>query len=436
MSNLDDLVKINISASTATPTKPGFGTILIAAQKLPAGFTMRTRSFASLTEMTDFGFAVTDPAYLCAQKMKAQNPSITSWKVGKRANKTVQTLKLKCKSNVQGDVYTVTINGTPITYTVLAAATTTTVATAIELLIEAVTGVDSTSATDTITFTVTAGAGELIDVKGWSTNFEFTDASADPGLAADLAAIKAFDNNWYGLALDSASEAEVNVAALFVETEKKLFVPNSSDFGCEDVANVTDVMSDIKGAAYARTGVLYSRSQLLSYSGPAWMAKQFTQNPGSDTWMFKTLAAVTVDVLNDAGRAAILGKNGNCYTATSGINMTEQGKSGAGEYLDITRFVDWLRAEIQFRVFSALVNNSKIPYTDEGIDLISSIISGALKFGVERGGLVKGTTSVTFPLAADIDSATRGLRSLTGGKFAGKLAGAIHSLDIAGLLTN
>lgn len=435
MSNLDDLVTINISASTATPTKPGFGTILIAAQKLPAGFTSRTRSFGSLTEMTDFGFLVNDPAYKCAQKMKAQNPAITAFKIGKRLNKVTQTLKLKCKSAVQGDTYTATINGVVINYTVLAAATTTTVATAIELLVEAVTGVDSTSATDTITFTVTAGIGELVDVKDWSTNFEFTDATTDPGLAADLAAIKAFDNNWYGLALDSASEAEINIAALFAETEKKLFVPNSSDFGCEDVAVTTDIMSDIKAAAYARTGVLYSRSQLLSYSGPAWMAKQFTQNPGSDTWMFKTLASVTVDVLNDAGRASVLSKNGNCYTATSGINMTEQGKSGAGEYFDVTRFVDWLRAEIQFRVFSALVNNSKIPYTDEGIDLIQSIIAGALKFGVERGGLAKGSTSVTFPLVADIGSATRATRALTGGKFSGVLAGAIHSLTIAGSLT-
>lgn len=433
MSNLDDLVKINISASTATPTKPGFGTILIAAQTVPAGFTMRTRSFASLTEMTDFGFLVTNPAYLCAQKMKAQNPAITSFKIGKRANKCTQTLKLKCKSAVQGDTYTVTIGTLSITYTVLAAATTTTVATAIAALIIGWGTV--TTSTDTITITQTAASGTLIDVKAWSTNFEFTDTTPDPGLAADLAAIKAFDNNWYGLALDSNSEAEVNVAALFVETEKKLFVPNSSDFGCEDVAVVTDVMSDIKGAAYARTGVLYSRSQLLSYSGAAWMAKQFTQNPGSDTWMFKTLAAITVDVLNDAGRAAILGKNGNCYTATSGINMTEQGKSGAGEYFDITRFVDWLRAEIQFRVFSALVNNSKIPYTDEGVDLISSIIAGALKFGVERGGLVKGSTTVTFPLVADIDPATRATRSLAGGKFGGRLAGAIHTLDISGSLT-
>ena len=431
--SLDDLVSINISAATVTPTKPGFGTILIAAQKVPAAFTMRAKLFASLTEMVDFGFLVTDPAYLCASRMKAQNPSIKNFKVGRRALPGTQTVQLKCMSAVEGDTYSITINGTALTYTVLAAATTTTVATALELLTEAVTGVTSSSSTDTVT--CVAAAGTLLDYKEWSSNIELTDATADPGIATDLAAIQAYDKNWYGLALDSNSEAEIEAAAAWVESNKKLMVCNSSDYGCEDSGSTTDVMADIKASAYARTGVLYSRAQLLSYSGAAWMAKQFPQNPGSDTWKFRTLAGVTVDTISAGSRANVLAKNGNTYTDTSGINITENGVSGSGEFLDITRFVDWLRAEIQFRVFSALVNNSKIPYTDAGVDLIASIISGALDLGVSRGGLVKGTTSVSFPAVADIDSANRATRLLSDGQFAGRLAGAIHSLEISGTLT-
>lgn len=434
--SLDDLVTINISAATTTPTKPGFGTILIAAQKVPAAFTMRTRLFASLTEMTDFGFLVTDPAYLCAQKMKAQNPAITNFKVGKRALPCTQSVKLKCTSAVAGDAYSITVNATTINRTVPGSSTAIAEATAIAALIGAVTGVTASSGgTDTITVTATAGAGVLNDFSAWSTNFQLTDNTADPGLATDLAAILTFDKDWYGLALDSNSKAEIAAGALFTETNKKIFVPNSSDYGCEDAASTTDAMYATKAAAYSRTGVLYSRSQLLSYSGAAWTAKQFTQTPGSDTWKFKTLATVTVDTISGGARANILAKNGNCYTATSGVNITEEGWSGAGEYLDIVRFVDWQRAEIQFRVFSALVNNGKIAYTDAGVDLIGSIVDGALSTGVDVGGLVKGTTSVTFPKVADIDPATRATRALTGGKFAGRLAGAIHNLVLNGSIT-
>lgn len=436
---LDDLVKINISASSVTPTQAGFGTILIAAQKVPVTFTARTRVFSSLTEMTDAGFSTSDPAYRCAQKMKSQNPAIGSFKVGRRANKLTQSIRLTCTSAVTGDIYSLKINGNAVTYTVPGASTTTTVATALEVLIEAVAGVDSVAATNTITMTATAGAGELLNVTEWSTNLQLQDITTDPGgstgLANDLAAILAFDNDWYGLVLDSNSEAEVNIAAAFVESNKKLFVPNSSDWGCEDVATTTDIMSDVKAAAYARTAVLYSRAELLSYSGAAWMAKQFTQAPGSDTWKFKTLAGVTVDTLSAAARASVLSKNGNVYTATSGVNITEEGKSGSGEWLDVTRAVDWLRARMQFLVFSALVNNSKIPYTDAGVDLIGLLLKQALDEAVDVGMLAPGTTSVTFPKVAAIASADRAARKLSGGRFAGRLAGAIHELDINGTIT-
>lgn len=435
--SLDDLVTINISASTNTPSKPGFGTILIAAQKVPVAFTNRVRTFGSVKEMIDFGFAVDDPAVLCATKIKAQNPTVTNFKVGKRLHKLTQTIELTCLDATEGHTYALNVAGHDIAYTVLAAATTTTVATAIAALIDALSEVAATSSTNKITITTTAG--ELFNVKGWSSNLQLRDKTTDPGgsngLNDDLTAIYAEDREWYGLALDSQSPAETAIAALFVEANKKIFSPNTSDYDCEDSVSTTDIMYVLKAAAYARTGCLYSRAELLSYSGPAWMGKQFVAKPGSDTWAYKTLATVTVDTLTAGARTAILNKNGNVYESVSSINITEFGKSSAGEWFDITRFIDWLAAEAQFRVFNTLANNAKVAYTDDGVDLLLSQIDGALEAGVDAGGLVKGTTSVTAPLVADIDPATRNTRRLNGVKFGGRLAGAIHTLDIAGSLT-
>lgn len=432
--SLDDLVNVSISASSSTPSKPGFGTILIAAQKVPVAFTSRARTFASLKEMTDFGFLTTDPAYLAASAAKAQNPAITNFKVGKRLLPCTQTIVLTCMSAVEGDVYNLSVAGHAITYTVLSSATPTTVATAISALIDALSEVSSTHSTSHIT--VTAPAGTLFDVKGWSDNLQLRDTTTDPGIATDLAAILTADANWYGLALDSQSPAETLAAAAWVEANKKVFAANTSDFDCTDSNSTTDIMFAVKAAAYARTGVLYSRSQLLSYSGCAWTGKQFAgYQPGQDTWAYKTLAGVTVDALTGSDRAAILGKNGNTYEQVSNVNITNYGTTGSGEYFDITRFIDWLRAEIQFRLYAALVANKKISYTDAGIDYISSIIGSALEAGVENDGLVKGTTFVTTPKVGDIDSATKATRVLSGVKFGGQLQGAVHNLVIAGELT-
>jgi len=435
VSFLDDLVSVSITSSSVTPSKPGFGTILIAAQKVPVGFTNRVRKFGSLKEMTDFGFLTSDPAYLCAQKIKAQNPSLNSWKVGKRLNKTTQSVTLKCLSAVEGDVYTATINGTTITRTVPAASTANNEATAIEALIEAISGIDSSVSTDTITVTATAGAGTLFDVKDLSTNFEFKNTSADPGLAADLAAISAEDNDWYGLALDSASAAEIAVATVFVESEKKFFAWNTSDTKCGDANSTTDIFYTQKALAYARSGGLFSKSQLMSYSGAAWTAKEFVENPGSATMHLKTLAGVQVDTLTAAEASAVKAKNGSVYVSVSDINVTMGGKTASGEWFDVTRFIDWLKAELQFRVFTLLVNNKKVPYTDLGVDAVIAVINGGLDLGVERGGLEKGTTSVTAPKVADVDVGTRAARRLEDVKFSGKLAGAIHELVIAGEVT-
>lgn len=440
--SLNDLVQMNISASTQTPSKPGFGTILIAAQKVPAGFLTRFRQFGSLTEMTDFGFSTSDPAYLCAQKCKAQDPAIERFIVGKRLNKVTQTVELKCTSAVKGDVYKITIGGTTVTRTVGNGSSTDAEAAAIAALIDAISGVSASAATSSNIVTVEADAeGELVNFKDWTDNIELTDVTQDAGgesgLAADLAAIKAACTlDWYGLALDSNSQEEIEVAALFTETEKKLFVPNNSDHGCGDAGTTTDVMSALKAAAYARTGVLWSKKELLSYSGAAWMAKQFAgAKPGEDTWAFKTLAGVTVDNLLDGERSAILAKNGNFYAPTSDVNITERGTSAAGEFLDVTRFVDWQKAEIQFRVFFALVNNKKIPYSDLGIDAIGAIIDGALGAGEEAGGLIPGTRQVTVPKRSTISGSTAATRKLSGAKFTAKLAGAIHELEIDGSLT-
>jgi hypothetical protein len=438
--SLDDLVNITISASAATPTKPGFGTTLIAAQKVPAGFINRVYKFGNLSEMTSFGFSVNDPAYRCAQKQFAQDPSPESVLVGKRLNKTTQTFTLTCTSAVEGDTYQVKLvstAGVETTYTrvVPAASTTTAEATALAALIDAHAQVSATAAGAVVT--VTGTLGELVNAKEWTDNLRFQDTTPDPGLAADLAAIKAATNlDWYGLALDSNSEAEINVAALFVETEKKLAAFTSADYGCMDPAVTTDVMSDLKAASYARSGVLHSKKELLSYAGPAWMAKQFAgAEPGEDTWKFKTLASVTAYEYSSAERTGILDKKGNLYSPTSGVNITENGWTGAGEYFDITRFVDWLKAEMQFAVYSAFVNNKKIPYTDPGIDYIATLIKGVLEEGVEAGGLDKGTTSVTVPRASTISSATKATRKLSNVKFKGKLSGAIHDLEIAGSLS-
>lgn len=425
---LDDLVKIDISLSGAVPTQASFDTILIAAQTVPGTFTNRVRLYSSLDEMTSAGFLVTDPAYLCAQKLQMQGAE--KWKIGRRANKGTQIVKFTVLSAVEGELFTITRGSTELTYTAPATPTTSSVATAIAALF---TGASTATAAGAVVTVTTAAAGTLLDYSAWSDNLAFQDATVDPGLAADLAAINTEDSDWYGLALDSASQREIEAAAPWVEANRKLFVPNTSDTANMDPGSSTDVLAKVALAAYARTGgPLVSKKRLLAYSGPAWMAWAFGNDPGSDTWKFATLRGVDADTFTSGERAAILAKKGNLYLVVSGLPMVEEGWSGSGEWLDVTRGIDWLRARLQFRGFYLFKNSKKIPFTDAGGDRVGLEVRGALQEGADVGLLDGASISVTIPKVASIPAPDRAARKFRKIKFSARLQGAIHSLEIDG----
>jgi hypothetical protein len=129
------------------------------------------------------------------------------------------------------------------------------------------------------------------------------------------------------------------------------------------------------------------------------------------------------------------GKNVNHYTNVAGLSITRPGEAASGQFLDITRFVDWLTARIEESVFALIANSAKLPYTDQSVDLVKGQIYARLLDGVAVGGLVKGSISVEAPLVADVDSADRADRILPDVSFGGQLAGAVHTVVIQGNLT-
>jgi hypothetical protein len=123
-----------------------------------------------------------------------------------------------------------------------------------------------------------------------------------------------------------------------------------------------------------------------------------------------------------------------------GINVTRQGYSATGEFLDVTHFVDFLFARIQETIFAALAQASasgkKIPYTDTGVDTIRGLILAVLNRGITQGGLAASPAPVvTAPKVADVDPADRAARILPDVAFTATLAGAIHKTQIEGILS-
>lgn len=511
---LQDIVDVTISATTSTPTRPGFGTPLIAAYHTK--YADRVRVYNLPNDLLSDGFATTDDVYLAATAVKAQNPSVKKFKVGRLALPVSDVLTMQILDATVGDVVAFTLEGHAFSYTIakpsltaasgdtitfaasdhsiarssgswlsdgfavgqtimvsgtssnnalsgtitgvtsskitfasgvtdegplsstavvsVTAQTDSGVANAVEALINAAsiaTLASVTASTDTLTISA-ASAGHTLRLAGWDTaKVAIENTSTDAGIATDLAAIAAADNDWYGLGLTQQGKATVVAAAAYANTNKKLFgydTPSSSVLG----SGSSDVASTLKAAAYEHTFGMYNGQDTKAYPALALMGSRLSQTPGSDTWAFKILKGILPDTLTPTQYSHAMAKNINIYTTVGNANITQFGKSADGEFTDTIRFIDWLTAQVQVNVFAALAAMPKIPFTDAGISVVVGMIMAALSDGVKAGGLVLGSIAVQAPAAADVDTIDKQNRNLPDVTFSGTLAGAIHSVTITG----
>jgi len=349
---LKDIVTVNITRETTSVAVAAFNVPMIlssfATSKTTTAFT-RARSYGSIKDMTDDGWASTDAVYKMANAIFAQNPSVSRVVVG-RAD------------------------------------------------------------------------------------------SGDADVAASLAAIQAEDNSWYGLVVDQAFEDDVADIAAWVEANKRLGFYWTTDADVPDATKTTDIASTLKGMAYDRAVTIWNpmpmdgATEKPDYPDAAWVGEGFPYEPGTSTWAYKTLKGISP--ANVSGKETTLqNKNCNYYSEVGGVNITQEGKVASGEWIDIIIGTDWIEARLSEAVYSALVNNRKIPYDDSGITLIEGLVKGVLNQAAAAGILQADSIVVTVPRYADIPQADKLARKLPDVKFTALYQGAIHRTTINGTIS-
>ncbi len=300
--------------------------------------------------------------------------------------------------------------------------------------------IDSTSEND-VDITITANAGRIVPIDMLDMRIEdltYEDVTVNPGIEDDLNAIVDADPDWYGLAIDSNSPAEVEAAVAWLETQRRIGVFSTANSEAFDPEADDDLLSTLKAAAYTRSTVIASKHKNNDHRATAWLSEELVKTPGSSTWAFKTLTGIEVDRLTSAEFAAVQAKYGSTYTSVGGVNITFEGKTPANEYMDIPHFIDKLHSDIQLAVFALLTTNDKLPYTDYSVELVKNTILAVLIRATKRpieGLRANPAPTVTAPLVADIDIADRAARRLPDVEFSAELSGAIHKLVIRGKVT-
>lgn len=261
--------------------------------------------------------------------------------------------------------------------------------------------------------------------------------SNDATIDAALNAIANENNDWYGIVVDQSLVSSFADVASWVETAKKFAIFWITDVNAYDPSKSTDLASVLKLANRNRSAVVWHATPAggADYPDAAWMGEGFPYEPGTSTWAYKTLNGVTPDTLLASQENALKNKNCNYYMTVGGVSITQEGKVASGEYIDIIIGTDWIEARLREAVYSALVNNRKIPYDDTGIAMIEGLVKGVLNEAASKGILQADSIAVTVPKYADIPQADKLARKLPDVKFSALYQGAIHSVTINGTIS-
>lgn len=438
--NIEQIVDVTISRESTAVTQAGFGVMMFLGKHKV--FNEIAKTYSTLAELLEDGFAATDPEYLAASVYFGQEISPESIVIGRQVTDDNQVLTFQAAAQA-GISYILTIGvGTDaaetFTYTSVGAETAAQVANGMTLLVNASgtlaatlndTAADGTAivAPDVATTPYTLALGDGISV-ALSTSQTFTDALTAVNEEADF----------YGVAIYSRQEADQLEAAAWANGNKKIFGYATAD--SDDITTSTlGIIGQMQTLNYDRVFGVWDENagvgqgDATEYPEAAWMGNRLQSNPGSSTWAFKTLSGISVNKMATTQSINVRNKNGNTYETVGGVGITREGKMSSGEYIDIIRGIDWLEARMEERIYSRLVNLDKIPYTNDGIAIIEAEVRAQLQEAVVQGVLDgEAGFTVTVPRIADISLNDRANRILPDITFEARLAGAIHKTTVKG----
>jgi hypothetical protein len=431
MGNLSDIVAVSIIAETAKLSQAGFGIPLVTS--FTAAWAERTRTYATLAEL-GVDFATTTPEYKAAAKIFGQSPTVTSVMVGRCALPPTQRYRLT-PTAVNGYTYRWKVNGTAQSYTADSATSATEIIAGVKAAIDGLSLALTTSDQTTYLRALANNAGDWFYFESSDPNLQLMQDHADPGIATDLAAILVESQAWYALVTTFNSKALVDAAAAWAQSNSKLYlaqtvdavVPNTISSGTDDVGEST------AGSAIDHCPIIFSKAT-DDFADAAWLGKCLPFRPGTESWKFKTLANVSAGSYTSTQRTNMRAKKVNFYEATAGVNITEEGYASSGKYIDFVRYLDFLKARIGERIYGKLAALKKMPFTDEGIQVVKAEIEAQLQEDETFKALAPGWT-VTVPKAANVSALNKAARLLPDVQFNATYAGAIHKVEIEGTVS-
>lgn len=253
--------------------------------------------------------------------------------------------------------------------------------------------------------------------------------------------LNAGHTGWYYL-IPSVRDDEVRAALVdWIKSQRRLLVFGNAD--TETPADfIAKVQSDFLGervvACYHAANE--SSGSYLEAALVGWIGGRY---PATAAWFHAKLEGVAENNINYSTLVALEDANIISWWKTPvGIWVTSGGKTTGGEWCDIVVALDFIEARIKERVWSLLVDRDRIPYTQEGIDLLAHAVLSELYYLARSPYGIIATDPAGRPYAVvyppkreEIDPLEVRNRRIPDLRFEATVAGAVKTVVINGLVT-
>ena len=438
MPQITDVVDVTISVQSSGISRQGFNSLMVVGSSADfgGGFTEHTvrkyTNYSSVSEDTDIVSGDLKNALQAAFAQSPAVPSVYVSRIDTAAVAEVRKLTFDVDFNA-GNSIVVTLDGSALSADAFNTDQATTIADVASKITAQADYTAAVTAAKEITITKgTAGTAFTITaaITGGSavtaTPSVVTPAQANGISSSDLSAIAANNNDWFGYTHVWKDAASALTAATFCSLNKKYGFFRQNDFVNQNL-NTQYATSWYTDTA-TNTGV-------AEFLDVAIASRLLAQTPGSYTGAFKSLELVGTSDISSANEATLRSINVNQYSTIAGVDVTYDGKTSKGSYIDLYIGISYLESRIQEDVFAQLSAVEKIPYTNAGVSVIVTAVQARLNQSVNEGFLSNNPAPLaSAPLVADISAVDKSNRLLPDVTFEATTSGAIHTIKIKGIV--
>lgn len=449
--DISSIVNVTVALDTAPIPQAGFDTVMFLAETKV--FTDRWNIYNSADAMLQDGFLSTDPAYKAYVSTTSGTTRPKTVIIARRKFDTITyTPTVANNEEYSLQIAAPQAGFETFSYTSDGTATATEIVDGIvaDFTANASVGLAAVVALSNVSdeLQLTDIGGSDYAVKEVSTNLNPTSATkADfETIPTALSEVKGEDGVWAYFGIESRILAEAEAAADYAESNKEIFGTATKDPNGK-IANQSTILDTGFANGYNYTIGLWS-NDADSYPEMAMLARlAVVQVPGQTTLHGQRLAGVTVDkdsTLTGAESVVVQNKNANTYELYGSTPMVQKGVAFSGEFIDNVDLARWLKARIQENVFQLVAAkaaaNSKIPYTDSGLQLVGTRIVEIVKQGIEAGVLDGNYNNglgyiLDIPELTDIPTNDIANRVLNNVSLTVRATGGIRTINISGTLT-